>query len=62
MFGKQRFREIIREHAHLNAKEILNAVYEALDAFTVGRKKDDDVTLVIIKMGAPAATEENWQI
>jgi sigma-B regulation protein RsbU (phosphoserine phosphatase) len=62
MFGKHRFREIIREHAHLNAKEILSAVYEALDAFTAGLKKDDDVTLVVIKMCAPSTTAENWQI
>jgi PAS domain S-box-containing protein len=62
MFGKHRFREIIREHAHLSAKEILSAVYEALDAFTAGLKKDDDVTLVVIKMCAPPMTGENWQI
>jgi sigma-B regulation protein RsbU (phosphoserine phosphatase) len=62
MFGKQRFREIIREHAHLSAKEILDRVYSALDAFTLGRKKDDDVTLVVIKISAPSAAKENWQI
>lgn len=62
MFGKQRFREIIREHAHLSAEEILDTVYKALDAFTLGRKKDDDVTLVVIKISEPSAANENWQI
>jgi PAS domain S-box-containing protein len=62
MFGKQRFREIIREHAHLSAQEILDTVYRTLDTYTLGRKKDDDVTLVVIKIIAPSSAKENWQI
>jgi hypothetical protein len=50
MFGKQRFRDILRRHAHTGADDILNAVYEDLSAFTIGRKSEDDITLVILKV------------
>jgi PAS domain S-box-containing protein len=50
MFGKARFRDIIRRHARAGADEILNAVYDDLSAFTVGRKSEDDITLVILKV------------
>lgn len=49
MFGKERFKAVIRGHAHLGAEEILDAVYTALARFTQGRRSEDDVTLVIIK-------------
>jgi len=50
MFGKDRFRDIIRRNAHAGASEILNAVYNELNQFTLGRKSEDDITLVIIKV------------
>ncbi|MGD1972616.1 MAG: SpoIIE family protein phosphatase [Desulfobacterales bacterium] len=50
MFGKDRFRDIIRQHAQANADDILNAVYGELSQFTKGMKSEDDITLVIIKM------------
>jgi sigma-B regulation protein RsbU (phosphoserine phosphatase) len=50
MFGKWRLRKIIRENADGNASDILNAVYDELNRFTLGRKSDDDITLVIIKV------------
>jgi PAS domain S-box-containing protein len=50
MFGKKRFRDILRRHAGERADDILNAVYDELTHFTRGRKSEDDITLVIMKV------------
>ncbi|MCP5049505.1 MAG: serine/threonine-protein phosphatase [bacterium] len=50
MFGKDRFRDIIRQNAQANADDILDAVYGELSQFTKGRKSEDDITLVVIKV------------
>ncbi len=50
MFGKARFRDILRHHAAGRADDILNAVYDDLSAYTTGRKTEDDITLVILKI------------
>jgi sigma-B regulation protein RsbU (phosphoserine phosphatase) len=52
MFGKDRFREIIRRNANASAADILDAVYDELHRFTEGHKAEDDVTLVIVKVNA----------
>jgi sigma-B regulation protein RsbU (phosphoserine phosphatase) len=49
MFGKERFRNIIRKNARAGSGDILNAVYNELSQFTRGQKSEDDITLVIIK-------------
>jgi sigma-B regulation protein RsbU (phosphoserine phosphatase) len=53
MFGKQRFREIIRQNARAGADDILNAVYREINDFTRGQKSEDDITLVVIKVNKP---------
>lgn len=50
MFGKERFREVIRSRARENAAGILNAVYDELDQFTQGQTSEDDITLVVAKV------------
>jgi sigma-B regulation protein RsbU (phosphoserine phosphatase) len=50
MFGKERFREIIRRNANAGARVILNAVYDELNQFAKGLKAEDDITLVIVKV------------
>ena len=50
MFGKERFREIIRQNANSGARDILNAVYDEVNQFAKGLKAEDDVTLVIVKV------------
>ena len=50
MFGKERFRNIIKKHASAGSSDIVNAVYSELNQFTRGRKSEDDITLVIIKV------------
>lgn len=55
MFGKARLRECIRRHAGRSASDILAEVYEELRCFTLGRRTEDDITLVVIKIDGLAA-------
>jgi len=58
MFGKARFRNIIRENAAAGSGDIINAVYNELNQFTRGQKSEDDITLVIIKVdGQPKPSQ-----
>jgi sigma-B regulation protein RsbU (phosphoserine phosphatase) len=50
MFGKQRIYDLIRKHADFSAKGILNILIGTLYRFTKGKKFEDDVTLVVIKI------------
>ncbi|MEJ2727886.1 MAG: SpoIIE family protein phosphatase [Deltaproteobacteria bacterium] len=50
MFGKKRFKDIIRQNAAAGADDILDAVYNEIDQFIEGQKTEDDITLVIIKV------------
>lgn len=50
MFGKERFRALVRGNASGSAGQILNAVFDELNTFTLGQKTSDDITLVIIKV------------
>jgi serine phosphatase RsbU (regulator of sigma subunit) len=52
MFGKERYKEIIRREAAHPADAILEAVYRELNAFSSGYKAEDDITLVVIKVEA----------
>ncbi|QJB55801.1 SpoIIE family protein phosphatase [Pseudodesulfovibrio sp. zrk46] len=51
MFGKQRFKDVVRNTADLSAQEIMDAVFEAVRKYTGGSKPEDDITLVIVKYG-----------
>jgi sigma-B regulation protein RsbU (phosphoserine phosphatase) len=62
MFGKQRFREIVRESAHRPANEIIDAVYNDLKNFALGFKQADDITLVVIKLNEIPGIGNDWQI
>lgn len=52
MFGRERFKTLLRNNHHLPAAGILGAIFEELELFRGGRKADDDVTLVIVKVRA----------
>ncbi|EGB15532.1 protein serine/threonine phosphatase with PAS/PAC(s) sensor(s) [Pseudodesulfovibrio mercurii] len=52
MFGKARFKAVLRRRARDRAQAILDAVFEAVRDFTGKAGLADDVTLVIIKHGA----------
>ena len=50
MFGKEPIYAAIRKHHNGGANEILEAILSTLDNFQGEAKKEDDVTLVVIKM------------
>lgn len=49
MYGKDRFREMLRSYAAATAAEILAAVHKDVADFQAGAPRDDDITLVVIK-------------
>jgi sigma-B regulation protein RsbU (phosphoserine phosphatase) len=50
MFGKERFKNIVRENAGQPAKDIIQAVIKEVDRFCHPLEKADDVTLVVTKI------------
>jgi sigma-B regulation protein RsbU (phosphoserine phosphatase) len=50
MFGKERFKDVIRENAGRPSKEIIQAIIKQVDSFRLPLEKADDVTLVVIKI------------
>jgi len=53
-YGKERLRQCIRDHAHLDATAILDRILVDQQAFLDGVRNDDDVTLVVAKYREPA--------
>ncbi|NNK56825.1 MAG: SpoIIE family protein phosphatase [Desulfofustis sp.] len=53
MFGKERYQKMIRDNCQKSAAEILDSVYRELNEFTFGKKSEDDITLVIVKLNYP---------
>jgi PAS domain S-box-containing protein len=62
MFGKQRFRKIIRENAHRSANQIIDAVYNDLSSYTRSIRQADDITLVVIKIRDLSVAVDDWRI
>lgn len=52
MFGKDRFKRVIRRSARKPAAVILKDVYDEVFRFSGGLKPQDDITLVIVKLEA----------
>lgn len=50
MFGKDRLKKILGDHAQKSAKEIIAAVISELEHFRYPLEREDDVTLVVIKV------------
>ena len=50
MFGKKRFRNVIRSNARKAAREIVQAVMAEVDIYCRPLSLDDDVTLVVIRV------------
>lgn len=51
MFGKTPVLNLIRQNREASAREILDAIIEGLDRFRRGVELEDDVTLLVIKIG-----------
>ncbi len=54
MYGKDRFKAVLRRHAGETAGAIVAAVHADVAAFQAGSPRDDDITLVVVK-ALPAA-------
>ena len=50
LFGRERFRDILRQHAAESAQEMVTAVFDEVHRFCRGMPYQDDVTLVVIKV------------
>jgi len=48
-FGRERIQKCLKEFAHKAAKEMQVELLRKLDLFCAGQKREDDITLVIIK-------------
>jgi sigma-B regulation protein RsbU (phosphoserine phosphatase) len=51
MFGKEAIYRIIRENADAEANALLDAIIDSLDHFRDGFNLQDDVTLIVVKIG-----------
>ncbi len=49
MFGKERFKDVVRKNAALEAEGIRKAVIEAVTQYRGDEPQEDDITLVILK-------------
>jgi serine phosphatase RsbU (regulator of sigma subunit) len=49
MFGKERFKEVVRNNAGLETEGIRKAVFEAVTDFRGDEPQEDDITLVVLK-------------
>jgi PAS domain S-box-containing protein len=56
MFGRERFKSLLQRYAKGTASEILTAVFDHLAAFSRGRRPEDDITLVIVKIQKQAVS------
>ena len=50
LFGKEALLQLIRTHCHHSARDIIQAVVQALEAYRQGLKPSDDITMVVVKM------------
>jgi len=53
MFGYERLLQLSEAQARFPAQKILDALFAAVEAFSVGHPQDDDQTIVVLK-GVPA--------
>ncbi len=50
LFGKERLKNVIRQHAGQTARDILLAVYDSVEEFRGDLKPEDDLTIVVVKL------------
>lgn len=62
MYGKKRFREVLRRSSHLNAGGIVRAVFDDLNDFSQGRHQSDDITLAVIKVSGLPKSSFDFEI
>jgi sigma-B regulation protein RsbU (phosphoserine phosphatase) len=57
--GKDPVYQVLREHAAESAPDILQSVFDSLEDFQQGAKREDDITAVIVKIETSIASESN---
>jgi serine phosphatase RsbU (regulator of sigma subunit) len=50
LFGAEQFNRVIRDHAHKSAEDIIIEMFDALERFRFPVEREDDETLVVIKV------------
>jgi sigma-B regulation protein RsbU (phosphoserine phosphatase) len=55
-FGESQLADLIEEHGHLAIAELRERVLREIDAFVGGAPQHDDMTMILLKVDAPAAT------
>jgi PAS domain S-box-containing protein len=61
-YGLHGFRSAIRDNAHKPAAAIVDAVYDDLNRFAYGTRREDDISLVIVKAGPGQSAPQDWSI
>jgi len=54
-FGESQLADLIEEHGHLAIAELRERVLREIDAFVGGAPQHDDMTMILLKVGEPAA-------
>ena len=49
-FGDERIKAVIREHAEMPTKVILNAVFDVITNFRASNERENDETLIVVKV------------
>jgi serine phosphatase RsbU (regulator of sigma subunit) len=57
--GKDPIYQVIREHAAESAPDILQSVFDSLENFQQGARREDDITAVIVKVESAVVSESN---
>jgi len=50
MFGKKPLYDIIRQNSNATAKDILGRCFQSVEDFQIGTTREDDITMVVIKI------------
>ncbi|MHA2347947.1 MAG: SpoIIE family protein phosphatase, partial [Candidatus Hodarchaeales archaeon] len=48
--GKDRVKQILRQHSESSSQEIVQAINDAVNEFRQSAKQNDDITLVVTKL------------
>ena len=50
MFGEERLYSLVRENCHLNAKDLIEFIYQKIVEFSEGAQQFDDITMIALKI------------
>jgi serine phosphatase RsbU (regulator of sigma subunit) len=50
LFGEERMLDVVRAHRHLESRDIIEKLHQAVGQFTEREQPSDDLTVVVIKV------------